>query len=284
MIDLQSTSTTLILPFVCLFVCFLFPFCQSTPIRLPFVQLILNSFLPVSPHPYPPTLTLTHTGNFPEKAARFYAASVILALEEIHNNGVVYRDLKPENLLLDNEGFIKVTDFGLSKLIGDTRTFTVCGTPHYLAPEIIQGTGHGKTVDLWCLGVLIYEMLAGRPPFYRPGERGDHMRLYRRITCCDYQPSSMFSEASWDLIQRLLQFKPSSRLGHTNGRLRQHQWFAGIDWSALERHNIRAPIIPFIKSDLDLDNFKKSPPNYKLADEELPPIPPGTDQSWDAEF
>jgi len=220
-------------------------------------------------------------GNFPEKAARFYAASVVLALEEIHNNGVVYRDLKPENLLLDNEGFIKVTDFGLSKLIGDARTFTVCGTPHYLAPEIIQGTGHGKAVDLWCLGVLIYEMLAGRPPFYRPGERGDHMRLYRRITCCDYQPSSMFSEDSWDLIQRLLQFKPSLRINHT--RIKKHPWFAGIDWHSLQtRTNIRAPIIPYIRTNDDLTNFKKPAPNYQA-----PPTDPalvGTDQSWDAEF
>jgi CRP-like cAMP-binding protein len=221
-------------------------------------------------------------GVFTEKAARFYTASVVLALEEIHTNGVVYRDLKPENLLLDNEGFIKVTDFGLSKMIGDTRTFTVCGTPHYLAPEIIQGTGHGKSVDLWCLGVLIYEMLAGRPPFYRPGERGDHMRLYRRITCCDYQPSSMFSEDSWDLIQRLLQFKPSSRLSIE--RMKKHPWFAGIDWVALQSRNLRAPIIPYIRTNDDLTNFKKPTPNYKLSPQDLPTIPPGTDQSWDLEF
>lgn len=220
-------------------------------------------------------------GNFAEKAARFYAASVILALEEIHNNGVVYRDLKPENLLLDNEGFIKVTDFGLSKIIGDSRTFTVCGTPHYLAPEIIQGTGHGKSVDLWCLGVLIYEMLAGRPPFYRPGERGDHMRLYRRITCCDYQPSSMFSEDSWDLIQRLLQFKPSLRINHA--RLKKHPWFAGIDWHALQtRSNIRAPIIPYIRTSEDLTNFKKAPPSLQLPAND--PSLANIDQSWDAEF
>jgi serine/threonine protein kinase len=220
-------------------------------------------------------------GVFTEKAARFYTASVVLALEEIHTNGVVYRDLKPENLLLDNEGFIKVTDFGLSKMIGDTRTFTVCGTPHYLAPEIIQGTGHGKSVDLWCLGVLIYEMLAGRPPFYRPGERGDHMRLYRRITCCDYQPSSMFSEDSWDLIQRLLQFKPSLRINHN--RLRKHPWFAGIDWNALQtRTNIRAPIIPYIRTNDDLTNFKKPAPNYQAPQND--PTLAGTDQSWDTEF
>eukprot|EP00461_Guttulinopsis_vulgaris_P000524 UN00524 len=225
-------------------------------------------------------------GVFAEKAARFYAASVILALEEIHSHGVVYRDLKPENLLLDNEGFIKVTDFGLSKLIGDTRTFTVCGTPHYLAPEIIQGTGHGKSVDLWCLGVLIYEMLAGRPPFYRPGERGDHMRLYRRITCCDFQPSSMFSEDSWDLIQRLLQFKPSSRLGAGSAgfdRLRKHQWFAGIEWNALQQRNLRAPIIPYIRTNEDLTNFKKPAPNYKQDPNQLH-IPQNVDQTWDEDF
>jgi serine/threonine protein kinase len=206
-----------------------------------------------------------------------------LALEEIHNNGVVYRDLKPENLLLDNEGFIKVTDFGLSKLVGgvgvnnsvtttttssstttasstdpalnvENRTYTVCGTPHYLAPEIIQGTGHGKSVDLWCLGVLIYEMLTGRPPFYRSGERqGDHISLYRRITTCNIEPSALISPEAWDLINKLIVYKPANRLSGV--ALRSHPWFNGIDWVALQRRSIRAPIIPFIRTNDDLNNF-----------------------------
>jgi cGMP-dependent protein kinase len=228
---------------------------------------------------------LRDRGIFNEKAARFYAASVILALEEIHNNGVVYRDLKPENLLLDNEGFIKVTDFGLSKLIGEQRTFTVCGTPHYLSPEIIQGTGHTKSVDLWCLGVLIYEMLTGRPPFYHPGERGDHISLYRRITSVDFESSSHFTVHSWDVITKLLQYKSAMRLSIP--ALKEHPWFSPIDWRELQRRNIRAPIIPFVKSQQDLSNFSKftsSGQNIHEVKEADLQLIYSTPQDWDREF
>ncbi len=220
---------------------------------------------------------------FNDKTARFYAASVILGLEEIHSKDVIYRDLKPENLLLDSAGYIKITDFGLSKHIPEGRTFTVCGTPHYLAPEIIAGVGHGKAVDFWCLGVLIYEMLAGRPPFYRQGEKTDHMKLYRRITSGDYLHNPLFSDDAWNLIRNLLQIKPSSRLGVGIGgyeRLKKHPWFVGIDWPQLADRSMRAPIIPFIRTNADLHNFRKPNPNYKRPNE---PIPEG-DQSWDEEF
>lgn len=220
---------------------------------------------------------------FNDKTAKFYAASVILGLEEIHSRDVVYRDLKPENLLLDSQGYIKIADFGLSKHIPEGRTFTVCGTPHYLAPEIIAGVGHGKAVDFWCLGVLIYEMLAGRPPFYRQGEKADHMKLYRRITSGDYLHHALFTDEAWNLIRALLQIKPSSRLGvGVDGytRLKKHPWFVGIDWHAIQERTARAPIIPFIRTNADLHNFRKPNPNYKRPNEP----PPEGDQSWDAEF
>lgn len=107
--------------------------------------------------------------HFDEDRIRFYAAEIILGLEALHQNGIIYRDLKPENILLDEEGHIRLTDFGLSKQgifkQNEDQTFTICGTPEYLAPEIIMGEGHGKAVDWWSLGTLIYEMLVGRPPF-----------------------------------------------------------------------------------------------------------------------
>jgi CRP-like cAMP-binding protein len=108
---------------------------------------------------------LRKAGRFNEKASRFYAGAVVLAFEKMHGKSIIYRDLKPENLILDHEGFLKVVDFGLAKVCTD-RTWTLCGTPDYLAPEIILSKGHDRAVDYWALGVLIYEMSAGFVPFY----------------------------------------------------------------------------------------------------------------------
>merc|ERR1711939_590014 len=133
--------------------------------------------------------------RFPERQSKFYSAEVCLAFQYLHNQQYVYRDLKPENLLIDDQGHVKVTDFGFAKKVVD-RTFTLCGTPDYLAPEIILGKGHGKGVDYWGLGVLLYEMLAGFPPFYED----DPTASYKKICQGKYSFPREIGTTARDLI------------------------------------------------------------------------------------
>jgi serine/threonine protein kinase len=136
--------------------------------------------------------------------ARFYAAEILIALEYLHSQGVVYRDLKAENILIDTSGHIKLTDFGLSKKFfapENFKTYSFCGTPEYLAPEILLGVGHDKSVDYWSLGVLIFEMLSGELPFFNPNKQ----ELYKSIVKAEYQMKTYFSPDSQDLIQKLLE-------------------------------------------------------------------------------
>ena len=119
---------------------------------------------------------LRREGQLPEASARFYAAEIVLAFEYLHSLNVLYRDLKPENLLLTARGHLKITDFGFAKVVAD-RTHSLCGTPEYLAPEIIQSAGHGKGVDWWALGILLFEMLVGFPPFYADTPNGIYQKI-----------------------------------------------------------------------------------------------------------
>jgi len=180
---------------------------------------------------------------FPEDTARFYAASVVLAFEFMHDRNIIYRDLKPENLLLDAQGFLKVTDFGFAKEIAkDGRTWTLCGTPDYLAPEIVSGKGHGKAVDWWTLGVLIYEMLASYPPFYDE----EPMKTYQKIVSGKVNYPPHFSPEAVNLVGKLLQLKPANRLGVIKGGaalIKAHPWFKGFDWNAHVQQKITPPIV-----------------------------------------
>lgn len=151
---------------------------------------------------------LKKSKKFTEERTKFYAAQIVLALECLHNNNIIYRDLKPENILLDDMGYLKITDFGLSKK-GSKQTYTFCGTPEYLAPEIINGTGHDKPVDWWSLGGLLYEMLAGRPPFYSKNRR----EMFAMITDKPLVMRKEFSPEAKDLIEKLLERNIKRRLG-----------------------------------------------------------------------
>ena len=173
---------------------------------------------------------LRKSGKFTESRAKFYAAEILLALDYLHQNDIIYRDLKPENVLLDSEGHIKLTDFGLSKegLEQGKKTNTFVGTPEYLAPEIILGQGHDRCVDYWTLGALLYEMLSGLPPF----QNKDRHKLYQTICTTPPMMKPYFSKEACSILQSLLTIKPSKRLG-ANGvqEIKKHPFFKDIDWT-----------------------------------------------------
>jgi len=187
--------------------------------------------------------------TFTEERARFYCAEIVLGLEYLHNSGVLYRDLKPENLLLTGEGHICMTDFGISKeglLSDDDRTATFCGTPEYLAPEVLEGSGYGKAVDWWSFGTLMCEMLTGLPPFYAE----DVHQMYQQIMTAKLKiPSSVSSEAT-DLLEKLLVRDPSARLTEPE-KIKKHKWFSCIDWAKLATKEVKPPFIPPVKSKED---------------------------------
>ncbi|KAJ2782845.1 cAMP-dependent protein kinase catalytic subunit [Coemansia javaensis] len=195
--------------------------------------------------------------RFPAPVAKFYAAEVLLALEYMHARNIIWRDTKPENILLDARGHVKLTDMGFAKKVVD-RTWTLCGTPDYLAPEVIQAKGYGRSVDWWALGILIFEMIAGYPPFYDE----DHYRLYEKILAGHIQWPAQFDPVARDLVSRLLTADLSRRLGnlqHGSADIKEHRWFAEVDWARLAAREIPAPLIPQQKVEGDTSNFDKYP-------------------------
>ena len=189
---------------------------------------------------------LRRAGRFSADVTRFYLASIVLAIEYLHAKDTIYRDLKPENLLLDRVGYLRIADFGFAKVVED-RTFTLCGTPEYLAPEIVLSQGHGKAVDWWALGILAFEMLAGYPPFF-----DDHpLGIYEKILRNEIAFPAHIDPYAKDLIRGLLTADRSKRLGNLRGGAKDvmsHSWFAGVDWASLERKEIGAPIVPRVAS------------------------------------
>ena len=196
---------------------------------------------------------------FPEIKARFYIMELVIALDFLHQNNMIYRDLKPENILLDSQGHVKLTDFGLSKIFEneDDKAYTVCGTPQYLAPEILLRKGYDKAVDWWSLGCVLYEMLYGRLPFKLKKGQKISLNIYKEEIAFDKK----ISEEAKDLIINLLIFDPKSRLGSgVDGgeKIKNHNFFKGVNWKDVWDRTLEPPFVPNLKSDQDLKYFDSS--------------------------
>ncbi|KAL2757602.1 hypothetical protein ACRALDRAFT_2101062 [Sodiomyces alcalophilus JCM 7366] len=200
---------------------------------------------------------LQKEGRFDEKRAKFYIAELILAIEHLHKNDIVYRDLKPENILLDANGHIALCDFGLSKanLTKNDTTNTFCGTTEYLAPEVLlDESGYTKMVDFWSLGVLVFEMCCGWSPFYAE----DTQQMYKNIAFGKVRfPRDTLSQEGRNFVKGLLNRNPKHRLGATSDaeELKQHPFFADIDWVALSKKLITPPFKPKLTSATDVSYF-----------------------------
>lgn len=185
---------------------------------------------------------LLSQGVFDEAVARFVAACVVMGLEQLHRAGIAYRGLSVETLLVTEEGFVQLTDFRFAKHLS-RRTYTMCGHPEYMAPEMVACRGHVDAVDWWALGVLIFAMLSRATPFAGPGD--DEMSIYRKISTVKVIYPKHFSPVLCDLLERLLVRDPTERLPYGVGgmqALKDHPWFSAVDWQALATHDVQPPV------------------------------------------
>lgn len=216
---------------------------------------------------------LKKEGRFSEERVRYYAAEITSAIAHLHSVGIVYRDLKPENILLDSEGHICITDFGLSKEVQpDERTGTFCGTPEYLAPEVLKGQGHGMAVDWWSLGTLIYEMLIGLPPFYSQNIN----IMYQKILNGELRFPSYVGADAQSLLEGLLTRDVDKRLGSGadgSARIKNHPFFKDIDWEKLEKKELPPPWKPEVKGTMDTSQidtvFTQEKPQDSMVENSL---------------
>uniref|UniRef100_A0A8C7DN82 Serine/threonine-protein kinase Sgk1 n=1 Tax=Oncorhynchus kisutch TaxID=8019 RepID=A0A8C7DN82_ONCKI len=203
--------------------------------------------------------------TFPEPRAKFYIAEMASALGYLHSLNIVYRDLKPENILLDFEGHIVLTDFGLCKegISQAETTSTFCGTPEYLAPEVLRKQPYDNTVDWWCLGSVLYEMLFGLPPFY---SRDTH-EMYENILHKPLMMRPGASNTAWSLLQALLEKDGTHRLGSRDdfNEIKAHNFFSAIKWDDLEQRKVPPPFTPNVNSPYDITNF-----DPEFTDETVP--------------
>ena len=210
---------------------------------------------------------LRNRGSFPLEQAKFYTAHIITIFEYLHGKNIIYRDLKPENILINKNGYLKLTDFGFAKYLNNEKTYTLCGTPEYLAPEIILNKGHGKPVDWWTMGILLYEMLVGIDPF----SDDDPMKTYQKIIKGKINFPQDFDKNAKSLIKHLLTADTTKRYGCLKNGVKDilnHRLFIGYDWKNFVFLKMQPPYIPPIKSATDSSNFE----SYPDSDVESPSV------------
>ena len=207
---------------------------------------------------------MARVGTFPVPWASFYIANTLSALAYFDSIGVCYRDLKPENLLIDRRGYIKICDLGFARQPNGGRCFTFCGTPEYMAPELIMSTPHNQAVDWWALGILLYEMLLGRSPFappdyFDPSLVREHVFVgiirysWRGAEAAPPLPWCCFDKHAASFIKLMMRVEPTERPRPLE--CMAHPFFAGTDFLDMERRRIPAPYVPVIEGDTDTSNF-----------------------------
>ncbi|OVA13704.1 Protein kinase domain [Macleaya cordata] len=205
-------------------------------------------------------------GLFREDLARIYAAEIVLAVSHLHANGIMHRDLKPENILLDADGHAMLTDFGLAKQFEEnTRSNSMCGTLEYMSPEIVLGKGHDKAADWWSVGILLFEMLTGKPPFCG----GNREKIQQKIIKDKIKLPGFLSSEAHSLLKGLLQKEVSKRLGSGPGgseEIKRHKWFKLINWKKLEAREIQPSFLPEVAGKHCIANFEECWTNMSLLD------------------
>ncbi|KAJ4944758.1 hypothetical protein JOQ06_013298 [Pogonophryne albipinna] len=201
-------------------------------------------------------MQLEKEGIFMEDTACFYLGEITLALGHLHSNGIIYRDLKPENIMLNHQGHIKLTDFGLCKesIHDGTVTHTFCGTIEYMAPEILTRSGHNRAVDWWSLGALMYDMMTGSPPFTAENRK----KTMDKILKCKINLPPYLTIDARDLIKKLLKKSAAQRLGSSKedcADIQKHPFFRHINWDDLLNKTVEPPYKPQLQSDEDVSQF-----------------------------
>ncbi|XP_065156366.1 cGMP-dependent protein kinase, isozyme 2 forms cD4/T1/T3A/T3B isoform X3 [Atheta coriaria] len=222
---------------------------------------------------------LRDRAHFDDGTTRFYTACVVEAFDYLHSRNIIYRDLKPENLLLDNHGYVKLVDFGFAKKLQTGRkTWTFCGTPEYVAPEVILNKGHDIGADYWSLGVLMFELLTGTPPFAGSDPMKTYNIILKGIDAIEFPRNITRNAAA--LIKKLCRDNPAERLGYQKGgisEIQKHKWFDGFNWEGLCNRSMEPPIKPVVKHVTDTSNFDEYPPDSEGQ-------PPDDVSGWDNEF